>query len=272
LLRYPVAYSIVVLPLSVVRWTTFTKQKCGEKSIVPVAATFAAAGLFGCFGFVNVILLLTTRRALLLFDDPKNPRQLRLRRRPGLALEDGDGDAFVDLTSSPSLSSKDGILGSKRSREGSKGATVGAEISLKIKEVQLESDEVIETRQITSSPFHSNGPTRRRERAVSLDSIRDVLGIVTNIPGQRKENCDSSAVLSPRTVSSHSRIGPGTGVPLLARLHSKTISGGSGTAQGQGHGSDDAYSGEGIARRLAEVTPPSTTTNSGSRGAQRWDL
>ncbi|KLO07844.1 hypothetical protein SCHPADRAFT_944915 [Schizopora paradoxa] len=90
LLAYPVAYSIVVLPLSVVRWITFDEKPCESK--VPEAATFAVVFLHGCFGFVNVVLLLTTRQTLLLFDDPRNPRQVRLRRAAGGALVDWDDD------------------------------------------------------------------------------------------------------------------------------------------------------------------------------------
>ncbi len=78
-LSYPVAYSVVVLPVTVVRWITFSDQQCGEKSSLPNAATFGAVFVFNCFGFVNVLLLLTTRRRLLLFDDPRNQKQVRLR-------------------------------------------------------------------------------------------------------------------------------------------------------------------------------------------------
>ncbi|KLO07848.1 hypothetical protein SCHPADRAFT_944920 [Schizopora paradoxa] len=91
LLAYPIAYSIVVLPLSVVRWITFGEQGCGRSS-VPEAATFAAVFLHGCFGFVNVVLLLTTRQTLLLFDDPRNPKQVRLRRAAGGALAEWDDE------------------------------------------------------------------------------------------------------------------------------------------------------------------------------------
>lgn len=90
-LRYPLAYSIVVLPLSIVRWMTFSAaaHDCG-RSKISAAATLAAASLHGCFGFVNVLLLLKTRQALLLFDDPRQPQQLRLRRSAGTVLRDLD--------------------------------------------------------------------------------------------------------------------------------------------------------------------------------------
>jgi len=68
LLAYPVAYTIVVLPVSIVRWATFTKHT------VPDAATFFSIFLHDTFGAVNVILLLTTRQELLLFKDPREAR------------------------------------------------------------------------------------------------------------------------------------------------------------------------------------------------------
>ena len=54
--------------------------------------------LHGCFGFVNVVLLLTTRQTLLLFDDPRSPRRLRFRRAAGGALADWDDEARVGGT------------------------------------------------------------------------------------------------------------------------------------------------------------------------------
>lgn len=73
--RYPFAYSVVVLPVSVVRWITFQNQTCGTGSnghtSVPAAATFATVFLHDLFGFVNVLLLLTTRQTLLLFEKPE---------------------------------------------------------------------------------------------------------------------------------------------------------------------------------------------------------
>jgi len=63
LLAYPVAYTIVVLPVSIVRWATFTGHS------IPDAATFFTVFLHDSFGLVNVILLLTTRHGLLMFED-----------------------------------------------------------------------------------------------------------------------------------------------------------------------------------------------------------
>ncbi|KAI5120663.1 hypothetical protein M0805_008000 [Coniferiporia weirii] len=63
ILGYPVLYSILILPLSVARWITFSGS-----SPEPSAATFAAVFIFGLSGAANVLLLLTTRPNLLLFD------------------------------------------------------------------------------------------------------------------------------------------------------------------------------------------------------------
>ena len=65
LCSYPFVYSVVVLPVSIVRWATFTHHT------VPDAATFFTVFLHDSFGAVNVILLLTTRQGLLLFKDPR---------------------------------------------------------------------------------------------------------------------------------------------------------------------------------------------------------
>lgn len=66
MLAYPVAYSIVVLPVSVSRFIEF-----GNSNGVPSAATFACVCLHDLFGAVNVVLLLTTRPNLLLFGGPR---------------------------------------------------------------------------------------------------------------------------------------------------------------------------------------------------------
>ncbi|TDL19193.1 hypothetical protein BD410DRAFT_805970 [Rickenella mellea] len=64
ILAYPLIYSILILPFSVVRWITFTHHT------VPPIATFIAAIFYGFSGLFNVILLLSTRQQLLLFGNP----------------------------------------------------------------------------------------------------------------------------------------------------------------------------------------------------------
>ncbi|TFY64241.1 hypothetical protein EVG20_g6012 [Dentipellis fragilis] len=65
MLAYPLSYSVLVLPLSIVRWLTFNTG-----GSVPSAATFVVITLYGLSGMVNVLLLLLTRPRLLLFSEP----------------------------------------------------------------------------------------------------------------------------------------------------------------------------------------------------------
>ncbi|KAI0314284.1 hypothetical protein OF83DRAFT_1064113 [Amylostereum chailletii] len=66
ILAYPFAYSVVVLPLSVVRFTDFGLAARGEGNL-PSIATFIVAFLYSLSGAVNVLLLVFTRPNLLLF-------------------------------------------------------------------------------------------------------------------------------------------------------------------------------------------------------------
>ncbi len=61
---YPLAYSVLVLPLSVPRFKFFSHH------YVPSAATFFGDTLFGLSGVVNVLLFLIIRQELLLFRRP----------------------------------------------------------------------------------------------------------------------------------------------------------------------------------------------------------
>ena len=62
---YPVAYSLIVLPLTVARWLLFSGHH------VSSAATFFAISMFYLSGTVNVLLFLITRPELLLFPRPE---------------------------------------------------------------------------------------------------------------------------------------------------------------------------------------------------------
>ena len=62
---YPLAYSIVVLPLTIARWSLFNHKK------VSSAATFFGVSVFNLSGAINVILFLTVRPQLLLFLPPE---------------------------------------------------------------------------------------------------------------------------------------------------------------------------------------------------------
>ncbi|EIN11599.1 hypothetical protein PUNSTDRAFT_118927 [Punctularia strigosozonata HHB-11173 SS5] len=69
ILAYPVVYSAIILPLSVVRWITFATNH------VPSAATFFVVTLFNLSGLVNVLMLLLVRSKLLLFGAARGRRE-----------------------------------------------------------------------------------------------------------------------------------------------------------------------------------------------------
>ena len=63
----------MLLPLSIVRWLSFSnafRLPNGQPGQPPLAATVTVEVIYGLFGATNVILLLTTRRRLLLFEHP----------------------------------------------------------------------------------------------------------------------------------------------------------------------------------------------------------
>ncbi|KAH9052527.1 hypothetical protein EDB87DRAFT_1692237 [Lactarius vividus] len=70
ILFYPLAYTLVVIPLSVARWLLFNHKK------VPSAATFFGIIMFHLSGTVNVLLFLIVRPRLLLFTPPGEARQV----------------------------------------------------------------------------------------------------------------------------------------------------------------------------------------------------
>jgi hypothetical protein len=63
---YPICYTILVLPLSIVRWRTFRPPE-HQKLQTPFAVTAVVVTIFGLSGVVNVALIMLTRRNLLLF-------------------------------------------------------------------------------------------------------------------------------------------------------------------------------------------------------------
>jgi hypothetical protein len=66
--RYPLAFCVLILPLSIARWIAFVSEYASKKSPVPSAPTIAFNALYNLTGLVDVILFLTTRRGLLLFE------------------------------------------------------------------------------------------------------------------------------------------------------------------------------------------------------------
>lgn len=72
--RYPIVHSIMLLPLSIVRWLSFSntfRLADGQPGQPPLAATVTVEVIYGLFGVTNVALFLITRRRLLLFEHPK---------------------------------------------------------------------------------------------------------------------------------------------------------------------------------------------------------
>ncbi|KAF8274486.1 hypothetical protein EI94DRAFT_1696019 [Lactarius quietus] len=67
MLFYPLAYSLMVLPLSITRWSEFKN----EHEHVPSAATFFGVSVFNLSGAINVLLFLIVRPQLLLFFPPE---------------------------------------------------------------------------------------------------------------------------------------------------------------------------------------------------------
>ncbi|KAH9176402.1 hypothetical protein EDB89DRAFT_1903194 [Lactarius sanguifluus] len=65
MLCYPLAYSLMVLPLTIARWSLFDYKK------VSSAATFFGVVMFNLSGTINVLLFLIVRPRLLLFSPPE---------------------------------------------------------------------------------------------------------------------------------------------------------------------------------------------------------
>ena len=66
--RYPFVYSILIIPLSIIRWWGFAEEAKSGVNSTAAQHNLAALAVFGLSGFLNVILLLTTRPRLGLFN------------------------------------------------------------------------------------------------------------------------------------------------------------------------------------------------------------
>ncbi|KAG6917323.1 hypothetical protein DXG01_002981 [Tephrocybe rancida] len=67
MLAYPIVYSILILPLSIVRWIGFVQERGAGVNRIGEAATMTVIAIYGCTGIANVVLLLTTRPNSVLF-------------------------------------------------------------------------------------------------------------------------------------------------------------------------------------------------------------
>jgi hypothetical protein len=72
---YPLAYSLIVLPITIARWSHKNQND------VPSAAFFFGQSTLSLSGAINVLLLLTTRPKLLLFDfaPAENPTEVEVQ-------------------------------------------------------------------------------------------------------------------------------------------------------------------------------------------------
>jgi hypothetical protein len=64
--RYPVAFSVLVLPLSIVRFIHFIQVAQGMARL-PSSATISGTAIYNLSGLVEVVLFFHTRQGLLLF-------------------------------------------------------------------------------------------------------------------------------------------------------------------------------------------------------------
>ena len=97
---YPICYTILVLPLSIVRWRTF-RSPTQQTVQTPFAVTAVVVTIFGLSGVINVALIMLTRRNLLLFGERRGVVRTQESRdisagrfRPGLTLSE-HGRALV---------------------------------------------------------------------------------------------------------------------------------------------------------------------------------
>ncbi|KAJ8520458.1 hypothetical protein ONZ45_g2702 [Pleurotus djamor] len=67
MIAYPLVYSILVLPLSIVRWNAFSQESRDAGAETPSAATLSVISIYGFSGAFNVLLLFVTRPASRLF-------------------------------------------------------------------------------------------------------------------------------------------------------------------------------------------------------------
>ncbi|KAF8502200.1 hypothetical protein F5888DRAFT_1177000 [Russula emetica] len=91
MLLYPLAYCLVVLPVTIARWLLFSHHN------VPPAATFFADSMFHLSGAINVLLFLIIRPELLLFPRPDKIAELEIELAPRLTPQ-GTGPAIFSDT------------------------------------------------------------------------------------------------------------------------------------------------------------------------------
>jgi len=91
MIAYPLVYSVIVLPLSVVRWITGFGSSTHR---LPSEATFIVIFIYSLSGAFNTILYLLTRSELLLFGNTASTQRIRVGQAPGIT--------FIECKSRPS--------------------------------------------------------------------------------------------------------------------------------------------------------------------------
>jgi len=91
MIAYPLVYSVIVLPLSVVRWVTGFGSNIYH---LPSEATFIVIFIYNLSGLLNALLFLLTRSELLLLGNTSSTKRKRLGQAPGIV--------FIESKSRPS--------------------------------------------------------------------------------------------------------------------------------------------------------------------------
>jgi hypothetical protein len=105
LIAYPIVYSVVIIPSSVVRFIEFSQENKGQQDHVPPAWIFFAESIYRLSGILNVLLFILRRRGILLFDeDPATPNgQEPLSESSNASLNRGKVDEAQETGRLPSV-------------------------------------------------------------------------------------------------------------------------------------------------------------------------
>jgi hypothetical protein len=112
---YPAAYTALVLPLSIARWTTFDPSAPPDltrtAADTPFTATAIVLCIFGLSGIVNVVMFVTTRPNVLGFGARRQARAEKLREKGSGAIISTFGSIGPSdrPTGSGSLGDMDGL-------------------------------------------------------------------------------------------------------------------------------------------------------------------
>ena len=103
---YPILYGMQILPLSVIRWIGFLQENHGDrKNHIQPGAVISSAVIYNLSGITNVILFLSTRQGLLLFETDVEDLELKVRCSDSIAGDCGgnkievEGDMSHDVDS-----------------------------------------------------------------------------------------------------------------------------------------------------------------------------